>query len=486
VRKELARGTRHATVAPIGQEITSTLEVKALHSGRFRTTAWLAGTIVAIAVAGIILGLRVAPTASARRLGTGGRAATFTAPVPGSHWVATWGASPQPATPGAPSAGGFDDQTVRNIVFTSAGGTMVRVRFTNAFGLRPLRIGRATIGVPGEGAGLLGGAAVPLSFGGRQSVVIPAGADVLSDPAALTVDPLQSLAISIFLPESTGPATQHALARQVNYVATGDHALATSPAPFSTQSYAWNFIDRVDVQSPPSDLGTIVAMGDSITDGVGSTTNANGRWPNDLARRLDALNSETMSVVDEGIGGNRVLNDAPCCGVSALARFNRDALEQPDLRAVILLEGINDIGFSQATGPLTAPHTDVSAAQIIAGYEQLIGLAHAAGVKIFAATLTPFEGSRHWTPAGEVKRETVNQWIRTSGAFDGVIDFAGAVADPADPAVLKPAYDSGDHIHPDDAGYQAMANAISLAALLPAPLTGNGRHRPHRPASRSR
>lgn len=443
-----------------------------LHRDRFRAHAWRLIAAASLVAAGIALSLSFAPVASARRHEDAVHArAIVPNALDGTHWVAAWGASPQPATSGNLSAGGFDDQTIRNIVFTSVGGTMVRVRFTNTFGTRPLEIGRAAIGLAGAGASV-DGPNHPLSFSGHQSVLIAPGAEALSDPVDLAVPARQRLAISVFLPQPTGPATQHALARQVNYLAAGGRALDRGAAVFSAQSHSWYFTDGVEVLSPPDDLGTIVALGDSITDGVGSTTNANARWPNDLARRLDALGNMTMSVIDEGIGGNRVLNSSACCGTSAETRFDQDVLEQPDVKAVILLEGINDIGFSQDTSPATAPHTNVSAQQIIAGYQQIISRAHAAGLKIFAATLTPFKGSRHWTPAGEAKRDTINEWIRTSGAFDGVIDFANAVADPNDPEILNPAYDSGDHLHPNDAGYQAMANTINLAMLLDASRPG--------------
>lgn len=369
------------------------------------------------------------------------------------------------AVPGSLAATGFDNQTVRNIVFTSVGGSLARVRFTNSFGSQPLAIGAASIGLAGAG-GAVAGRAVPLTFAGLSSVLIPPGAEALSDPVHFAIQPLQELAVSVYLTQSTGPATNHSDAQQVNYVATGDHSLDPSAAAYTTQTQSWYFVDSVDVVAQRRDLGTVVALGDSITDGFHSTVNANARWPNDLARRLDALHGITMSVADEGISGNRVLNDSQCCGVNALARFNRDVVDRAGVRDVILLEGINDIGFSQLTSPITAPNTNVSADQIIAGYEQLIAQAHAAGLKIFGGTLTPFEGAAYWTPAGEAKREAVNHWIMTSGAFDGVINFAKAVADPANPLMINPIYDSGDHLHPNDAGYQAMANAINLAMLL--------------------
>jgi lysophospholipase L1-like esterase len=384
--------------------------------------------------------------------------------VPSGTWIATWGAAPQAPTANNPYAGGFANETVRNVVFCSVGGTMVRVRFTNMYGAAPLDIGRASIGLTGDGALIAGGTDVRLSFGGKPSVVIPPGGEAVSDPVPLTAQGLQDLSVSLFLPSPTGPPTEHAMAQQRGYVAGGDHALDPGGSAFTAQDSSWYFIGSVDVLTRAPTAGAIVALGDSITDGVGSRDGANARWPNDLARRLDS-GGQAIGVVDEGIGGNRVLSDPPCCGVSAEARFGRDVAERSGARVVILLEGINDIGQVRTTGPLRAPHDDVSAAQIIAGDEEIIREAHAAGLQIIGATLTPFGGSVHWTAAGAVKRDEVNSWILTSGAFDGVIDFANMLADPADPQRLDPAYDSGDHLHPNDAGYKAMADAISLTML---------------------
>jgi lysophospholipase L1-like esterase len=395
-------------------------------------------------------------------------AAATPVPVPaGSHWIATWGASAQAATAGNLSRAGFRNATLRELVLTSASGVRVRVRLTNAFGDAPLRIGPAAVAIDSSGPNTVSGTPRSLYFGGRRSVVIPPGGEATSDPVPLTVPPETKLAVSIFLPRATGPATQHADAQQVNYVAAGAHVLSGG-GPFKVRTRSWYFLDGVDVLGARRTLGSVIALGDSITDGVGSPFDKNARWPNDLARRLNALKGSTLAVVDEGIGGNRVLNDALCCGVNAVARFEQDVRDQPGARDVILLEGINDIGYSQNSGPLTAPHTDVSALQIVEGYERIITLAHTAGLKIFGATLTPFEGARHWTPSGEAKREAINNWIRTSGAFDGVIDFAAAIADPRDPNRLDPAYDSGDHLHPNAAGYRAMAASINLSALLDA------------------
>jgi lysophospholipase L1-like esterase len=382
------------------------------------------------------------------------------------HWLAAWTAAPQAPVGGNLSGRGFDDQTLRQVVFSSAGGSEVRVRLSNTFGARPLDVGRASVGIQGAGAQLAGGSVRRLTFAGRPSVLIRSGAEVLSDPVRLTVSPLDHVAISLFLPVATGPATQHVQARQVNYVASGDRALTGGPGGFGRQTQSWYFLAGVDVLAPRRYLGSVVTLGDSITDGVGAPVNANARWPNDLARRLAALQGSTLAVADAGIGGNRVLNNSACCGVNAAARFRRDVAAQSGVRDVILLEGINDIGFSQSHKADNAPHTNVSALQIVEGYAQIIRMAHAAGLRIFGATLTPFWGARYWTPAGEAKREAVNRWITTSGAFDGVIDFARPVADPGHPERLRPAYDSGDHLHLNAAGYRAMANAISLAMLL--------------------
>jgi lysophospholipase L1-like esterase len=383
----------------------------------------------------------------------------------GARWISTWAASPQAASPGSLGARGFANQTIRNVVFSSVGGQIVRVRFTNVFGASSLRIGRAAIGLAGHGSSVVSGTDVPLSFRGQPSVLVPPGAEVVSDPVTLAVPGQQDLAVSVFVPRPTGPATGHIQAQQVNYVARGDHVLDQGGSAFTLRAPSWYFVDSVDVVNRAAGAGTIVALGDSITDGVGSRPGANARWPNDLARRLDPGGRGDTGVVDEGIGGNRVLSDPPCCGVSAVRRFGRDVAARAGAREVILLEGINDIGQVRTAGPQHAPHTWVTAAQIIAGDERIIREAHAAGLAILGATMTPFGGSVHWTAAGEIVREQVNRWILTSGAFDGAIDFARVLADPADPEMLDPAYDSGDHLHPNDAGYQAMANAISVVAL---------------------
>lgn len=443
---------------------------------RFRSTVAVALTVALALLTGVWLD-SVSPASARRHVGMQGQSAREAGAryasvrraldaVARQNWIASWAAAPQPATAGTASSRGFADQTVREIVRSSIGGAAVRIELTNAYGSRPLDVAAASIGAAGAGAGIGLGGTRALSFGGQSGVTIPPGAEAISDPVTLRVSRLERIAISIYLPTRTGPATQHFLAKATTYAASGDRAGQLSGEGFSARSSSWYFLSALDVLAPRSDLGAVVALGDSITDGVGSQTGAYDRWTDDLADRLSARHGPSLAVVDEGIGGNRLLNDSPCCGENALARFGRDVAGRVGARVVIVLEGINDIGFSQQRTARTRPHTDVSAAQMIAGYEQLIAQAHALGLKIFGATLTPFRGARYWTPAGEAKREAVNHWIETSGAFDGVINFARAVADPRDPERLAPRYDSGDHLHPDAAGYRAMAAAIDLQALL--------------------
>jgi lysophospholipase L1-like esterase len=431
---------------------------------RFRRYLWapvaLAVLLAVVTLLGSLPRLSDAPAASARA-----RRDHATRPV-GSHWVADWRASQQPATASNLSTAGFQDQTLREIVFSGTGGSMVRARFSNRFGVLPLHIGSATVAVQLAGAQLAADTVRALTFRGRDGVVIPPGASVVSDPVTLTVAPLTHLAVSLALIGPTGPATQHARGAELDYISSGNHTDTPSPTPFAATVRSWDFLAGVDVLGAATVRGTVVTFGDSITDGVGSPVGADLRWPDDLARRFATRRGPTLSVVDDGISGNRVLNGSPCCGPAAVVRFSGELERTPGARAVILLEGINDIGYSRLRGPNTAPHTAVTAAQIIAGYKRIIAAAHARRVAIFGGTLLPFRGARYWSLAGELVREQVNAWIRASGAFDGVIDFARALADPGDPLRLRPAYDSGDHLHPDAAGYRAMARAVDLVALL--------------------
>ncbi len=385
-----------------------------------------------------------------------------------SGWVETWAAAMTRPTDMVANRGnhGFANETIRNVIFTSVGGQEVRVRLSNADGDRPLVIGAASVGAAGSDASL-SGPAYPVTFNGRRSVTVPIGEEVVSDPVAMPVSPLEDLAVSIYVPQATGPATVHFFAQQDNFLATGNHVSDTSSSAFPTRDMSWYFLDGVEVLGADKKAGSVVAFGDSITDGIGSTDGANDRWPDFLARRLDAeYGSEAPGVLDEGIGGNRVLNSSACYGPSAVARFNQDVLDQPGVRAVIVLEGINDIGYSEdADVGCVAPTTNVTAAQIIGGYQKMIAMAHAHGIKVIGATLTPFESSWFWTVEGQAKLAAVNHWILTSHAFDGVADFARAVGVPGNPNYLDPAYDSGDGLHPSDAGYEAMADSINLSEL---------------------
>ena len=323
------------------------------------------------------------------------------------HWVSTWAASPMAATPspltsaGDLSAAGLRDQTIRDVVWASAGGRAARIRLSNVFGTRPVTFSQLDIGVSAGGAAVAAGTNHPITFAGHAAVTIKPGAEAVSDPVRLNVPAETNLVVSLFTAAATGPATYHADAQQANYLAAGNHAGRDSASPFTTTNGAWFFLDDVDVRAATS--GAVVALGDSITDGYQSTVGANARWPNDLARRFRAA-GQALPVVDEGISGNRLLNGSACSGQSALTRFSRDVAGRNGARYVILLEGINDIGYSRdPNSGCTAPNTNVSAAQIIAGYQRVIAAAHAAGLMIFGATMTPFQGSDYYSAAGETE-----------------------------------------------------------------------------------
>lgn len=400
------------------------------------------------------------------------------AAAPGNPgWVATWAASPLSG-----DTTEFSNQTVRNIIYTSVSGSEVQVRLSNTFGSGPVEIGATSLGVVLDGAQLVPGTSRPATFGGQTSVTIPAGGEVLSDPIHMQVPRLTKLAVDLYLPTATGPATYHALAWETNFVAPGDHAGEAASTAYTTKVGSWYFVDGVDVRNPATP-DTVVAFGDSITDVGHSEVDSEARWPNYLSRRLDAaLGGKAPTVVDEGISGNRVLNDSTgpgCDGQSALHRFQHDALSQAGVKAVILLEGINDIGFSGEpdTGCFAPNDATITAAEIEAGYLQLVKMAHANGVKIFIGTLMPFLGSNcryggnFGTPQGETLRESVNNWIRTSHAFDGVVDFDRVTASPYNSQYLNAAYNStgssacqtADSLHPNDLGDEVMADAIPLA-----------------------
>jgi lysophospholipase L1-like esterase len=382
-------------------------------------------------------------------------------PAGGSgNWVTAWGASPVVGSviPGStcPAGTGLTNQTVRNVVFLSAGGNLVRIRLSNAFGTQAMQVGHASVAVEAAGASAVPGTLHDLTFGGQQAVTLAAGGDALSDPVSFRVAAATTLLVSVYVPGPTGPVTNHPFTAQGNYLGSGDLASSAAATGYS-DTPCWMFISGVDVHAPAHVIGSVVALGDSITDTANTTGNANRRWPDDLSRRLNAAGGPTLSVVNAGLGGNRLLaprDGQPYYGVPALARLDRDVFAQTGVRAVILLEGVNDIGYG-ATAP-----------EIISAEQQIAAQAHARGLRIYGATITPFGGSFLFSPVSEKTRTDVNAWITTSHAFDGVIDFAAAVANPSNPTALNPAYDSGDHLHPNDAGCQAMADAISLPMIL--------------------
>jgi lysophospholipase L1-like esterase len=381
------------------------------------------------------------------------------------RWIATWAASPAPQLADESQMRAarlmFDRQTVRQIVHTSLGGGSVRVRLSNAYGRKAVQIGAAHIAVRAKGGSVVPGSDRVLTFSGRPGVTIPPDAVVLSDAVPLAAPSAGDLAISLFLPEATPGAGIHYAAQQTSYIGPGDLTGAAS-FPETTTITSWVFLAGVDVLAPEAS-STVVAFGDSITDGARSTVDANRRWPNVLAERLL---KKKIAVVDAGIGGNRILHDASAnirFGVNALARFDRDVLMQPGVRYVIVLEGINDLGHPGSSAPASET---VSAEDLIAGLKQTIERAHEHGVKVFGATITPFEGTvfnGYFTPEKELKRKAINAWIRTSKAFDGVVDFDKALRDPQHPDRILPAYDGGDRLHPGDAGYKAMGEAVDLA-----------------------
>jgi lysophospholipase L1-like esterase len=370
---------------------------------------------------------------------------------PARTWAGSWSTTPLPGTTG------FTDRTLREIVHLGMGGDQIRIRLTNAFGTDGVAVDGVTAGLRGAGAALVTGTLRAVTFGGSRDVIVAAGADVLSDPVALPVAAGQDVAVSLYVHGTADAVTRHGGAYTTSFSAAGDHAGDAGGEAFTSTMTSWSLLDGIDVRTA-SPARAVVALGDSLTDGTASTVDANRRYTDDLARRIGGRG---LSVLNQGASGNRLLTDAGGSGVSAQARFDRDVVAQTGVRTVILLEGINDIGHDQ--GPVSG--NPVTVADLIAGLTNIVQRAHAHGLRIIGGTLTPVGGSKYDSPAAEAKRQAVNAWIRTGGAFDGVADFDAAVRDPLDPARFLPAYDSGDHLHPDDAGYQAMADAVDLRRL---------------------
>lgn len=378
-----------------------------------------------------------------------------------SHWVTTWSASPSSLPPGLLPAeaiiDAYTNQTLRLVVHTSIGGDMVRVRISNTHGNKRLHIGAATIALQAEGSAVVPGSLAALTFGGESSVIVARGALVFSDPIPFNVPQLSNLSVSLFLPEASGTVTTHLAAAQTNYVSGPGNLAASAAMPNVEEIAVWNYLTAVDVRTREA-ISAIVTLGDSITDGVGSNPDLNNRWPNYLARRLlNDDNAPDFAVVNAGLSGNRVLQEnSPRFGENLQLRFERDVLALSGVTHIVLMEGINDIGMG---GMFPGEH--VSADEIIAGYKQIIARAHARDIKIIGATLTPFEGAAYFTEEGEVKRQSVNAWIRTSGEFDGIIDFEIPARDPSHITRLIPSY-TADNLHPNDDGYKAMADVIDL------------------------
>jgi lysophospholipase L1-like esterase len=386
-------------------------------------------------------------------------------------WIGTWAASPQPvwapdffAPFGIPRA--LRDQTIRQVVRVSLGGSQVRVVLSNEYGTLPLVIGNAHVALAAEGGAIQPGTDHPLTFGGQPGITIPPGAPAISDPVPLQVGQLGSLAVSLYLPDISPATTWHNEGAQTAYIsAAGDQTAAVDFKAAQTVK-SRIFLSEVLVDAQPG-ARAVVTFGDSITDGAASRPDANHRWPDVLAERLAKAGAD-VAVLNEGISGARVLRDR--MGDNALARFDRDVLSQPHADTVILMMGINDIGWPD-TVLVPKGEPAPGAEDVIAGYRQLIARAHAHHLRILGATLTPFEDTFHgtplfgyYTPAKEEKRAAINAFIR-SGAFDGVIDFDAATRDPANPRHIRAEFDSGDHLHPQDAGYKAMAEAVDLSLL---------------------
>ena len=413
----------------------------------------------------------------------GGRGAAPTAASPAPVPAATPAVAPPQATPAQPAPaapsgppaqaagagrGGppfrvtaLANQTVRMIVRTSIGGRRVRVKLSNAFGSSAVTVGAAHLATRATESAIVPASDRPLTFAGRASFTMMPGVVVVSDPVDLDVTPLSDLAVSLFFPDDTGNPTTHATGLRPTYVSTeGDFTgRAEMPLAGTTQQYYW--LSSVEVAAP-ADAFAVVAFGDSITDGARSTPDTNNSWPALLAARLRANRATAnVAVVNEGIGGNRLLTDAAgLAGVSALARLDRDVLSHPGVKWLMILEGINDIG---TLGAATPPQNPVTTEALIWALQQVIDRAHAHGIKVVGCTLTPYEGAGYARENGEVIRDAVNRWIRTSGAFDAVVDFEAATRDPNNPKRFRAEFDPGDHLHPNDAGYKAMADAIDLA-----------------------
>lgn len=406
--------------------------------------------------------LRAGPLIAASLAAPALPAAAQSAAGPGERWCATWGTAPAGPAPAA-SVQNYTSQTLRLVVRTSIGGSRVRVRLSNEMGSTALRIGAASIALRASGAGVIQSTQRQLSFGGQSAITIPAGAPALSDPVDFALPAQADLAISLYLPGAAEATTIHNTALQTGYVSPAGDYTSTVAMPVSRSVSYWPFLTEVDVAAA---VPALVALGDSLTDGVGSIGNTNRRWPDYLARRLQsALGAGgRIGVVNRGLSGNLMLSDyatALTAGRDTLERFDRDVLATCGVRYLSVFIGINDICYSPGSNPIPV-------ADLIAGYRQLIARARAREIMVIGATLPPMEGFKYYTNAREAVRRAANDWIRGSGEFDAVTDVELALRDPDAPGRILPAYDSNDHLHPNDAGYQAIANAFPLAPFVSA------------------
>ncbi|PSJ26433.1 SGNH hydrolase [Streptosporangium nondiastaticum] len=403
-------------------------------------------------------------------LGTPAAHAAPPAPDSKGGWTGTWGTAPAPAAPDGISKEGLDDRTVRMVVHTSAAGGELRLRFSNAHGSAPLALGRTTVALPGPGPNPAPAAGTlrPVTFGGAGTATVPVGAEIVSDPVPFDVPADRDLLVSVHLPKPTGPATWHWLAQQTNYVSEpGDHAADAGNGAFTRAETSWFFLTGVDVRGKGA-RGTVVALGDSQTDGVKSTLDGNARWTDALARRLTADPAgRGLGVLNEGLGGNRILRDGsetdrPQRGTAAAKRLQRDVIDRPGVRTAVLYEGINDLQLEPKA----------SAAQVLDGLRGMARRLHEQHIRVVVGTLTPFKDSPFYTPEAEKARSEVNAALRSPAAradFDAVVDFDAAVRDEADPQRVRAAFDGGDHIHLNDAGYRTLAEAVPLAELTGSP-----------------
>ncbi|WP_202818861.1 SGNH/GDSL hydrolase family protein [Actinosynnema sp. ALI-1.44] len=385
-------------------------------------------------------------------------------------WTSTWAAAAQQPASGLfhPnwSLRGFSDNSVRQVIRTSTGGSDTRIRLANIYTGKPLTVSAASIGEAATGAAVVPGSTREITFSGRRDVVIPPGRQVTSDPIGLPAAAMSRLAITLYFRRPTGPVDLHAESSATSYLASGDQRSDESGATFGETTMSWYLLAAVETRrAPGKPNGGIVAFGDSITDGVQSTVDADNRYPDQLAERL-ASSRTTRPVLNSGIGGNRVVRDSSCFGEKATSRLARDVLAHDGVRTAIVQEGINDIGHSEFPfPPCIMPGPPVTADQLIDRHRKIVGTLRANGIRVLGGTLLPYQGSFYYTEAGDRVRHEFNHWMRTSGAYDAVIDFDAALADPANRDRLDPRYDSGDRLHPNDAGYQAMADAIDLDLL---------------------